>query len=464
MAESDITQGVSFPSPFVWGAATSAYQIEGGRTDGKGQSIWDTFSDQGRLRDSGDVACDHYHRWSEDVALMKELGINAYRLSIAWTRVLPEGTGEVNQAGLDFYRRLIDALNNNGIAPWVTLYHWDLPQALQNQGGWAQRKTIDAFVRYTAVLADGLGDRVTHWITHNEPWVATVLGHIDGVFAPGLSDWSDGLRAGHHILVSHGRAVEALRERLPKAQIGIALDCRPADPDSPSPERSAWRHFDGFRNRWFFDPVFGQGYPSDMVKAYRERGRRIDFIEKGDLEVIATPIDFLGLNYYTSVYVLPGDEESEVPAVEPGPNPPEGYTEMGWKITPDALTDFLGRVTRTYQPPLIVVTENGASYSESPGPDGRVHDQRRIEYLQSHISAVEAALDAEFPVGGYFVWSLLDNLEWISGFSQRFGLVHVDHTTQKRTPKDSFYWYRDLIRSAGPPRKRRNLNPARWIH
>lgn len=439
---------MSFPSDFVWGAATSAYQIEGGRTDGKGQSIWDTFSDQGRLRDRGDMACDHYHRWPEDVAHMKGLGLNAYRMSIAWTRVLPDGTGDINQTGLDFYRRLIDALNESGVTPWVTLYHWDLPQALQDDGGWSNRTTIDAFVRYTDVLAEGLGDRVTNWITHNEPWVAMALGHIDGVFAPGISDWNTGLRAGHHILVSHGRAVSTLREHSPEAKIGIALDCRPSRPATDSAEDSiAWQHFDGYRNRWFFDPVFGKGYPEDMIRAHRDRGRAVDFVRNGDLALISAPIDFLGLNYYTSIEIKPGMEESEEPEVGPGPNPPPGYTEMGWKITPHALTDFLVRIQNDYRPPQVIITENGASYSDGPDADGRVRDQRRIDYLQAHLGALEGAIQAGVPVNGYFVWSLIDNLEWISGFSQRFGLIHVDHTTQKRTPKDSYYWYRDLIAS-----------------
>jgi beta-glucosidase len=438
---------LTLPDDFVLGAATSAFQIEGGRSDGKGQSIWDTFSDQGRMQNPGDVACDHYHRWPEDVALMKALGLDAYRFSVAWTRVLPEGTGHVNQAGLDFYQRLIEGLLEAGITPWLTLYHWDLPQALADRGGWVNRQTIEAFVEYTDLLAATFGDRVEHWITHNEPWVATVLGHIEGVFAPGLTDWSDGLRAGHHLLVSHGRAVAALRERVPRAEVGIALDCRPADPDVPAQLRPAWRHFDGYRNRWFFDPVFGLGYPDDMLRAYRRRGRRVDFIEPGDLEVIAVPIDFLGLNYYTSVQVRAGAEESEDSPVKAGPNPPSGYTEMGWKITPKALTDFLGRVHRQYQPARIIVTENGASYSDGPGSDGRVRDQRRIDYLKSHLEAVELAIEAGVPVGGYFVWSLLDNLEWTAGFSQRFGLVHVDHATQKRTPKDSFEWYRNVIKT-----------------
>ncbi|MGQ0847589.1 MAG: GH1 family beta-glucosidase [Actinomycetota bacterium] len=435
------------PPDFTWGVATSAYQIEGGRTDGKGQSIWDTFSDQGRLMDRGDTTCDHYHRWPEDVALMTELGVNAYRFSVAWTRVLPDGIGAVNHKGLDFYRRLIDALFEAGITPWLTVYHWDLPQALQDRGGWANRATVDAFSRYTEVLAEAFGDRVKRWITHNEPWVATVLGHIEGVFAPGLTDWGNGLTAGHHILLSHGRAVPIIRALSPGAEIGIALDCRPSTPASDRlSDIAADVHFDGFRNRWFFDPVFGKGYPDDMVENYVGRGRTdMSFARPGDLEAIGVPIDFVGINYYTSIEIAAGGEESESGLVAPGPNPPRGYTEMGWEITPAALTGFLRRVSDQYRPARIVITENGASYSDGPSTDRKIHDSRRIEYLRAHVDATRQAIGHGVSVAGYFVWSLLDNLEWTSGFSQRFGLVHVNHATQVRTPKDSFYWYRDLI-------------------
>ncbi len=421
--------------PPVLGAATSAYQIEGGREDGKGQSIWDTFSDQGRLADPGDVACDHYHRFEEDVALLK--GLDAYRFSIAWSRVLPDGDGEVSQKGLDFYRKLIDGLLESGVAPWVTLFHWDLPQALQDRGGWASRATVDAFLRYVTVVSDALGDRVKNWITQNEPWVYSTLGHIEGVFAPGISDWKSGLAVAHHILLSHGKAVPILRGA--GASVGIAIDCRPSRPATPADEE-ANRHFDGFRNRWYFDPIFGKGYPADMEAIYRHRNRWDgSLVQDNDMQTIATPIDFLGLNYYTSINVRSGNEESELEDTPRGADPPDGYTEMGWAITPVALTEFLGRLTADYSPPSIVITENGASYSEWPD------DQRRIDYLEQHLHAVSDARDSGVPVDGYFVWSLLDNLEWVSGFSQRFGLVHVDHQTQVRTPKASYHWYRDLI-------------------
>jgi len=438
-------------SDFVFGAATSAYQIEGGRfQDGKGESIWDRFADIGRMPESGDVACDHYNRWQEDIRLMAELGLDAYRFSIAWTRILPEGRGEVNQAGLDFYDRLVDGLLVAGITPYPTLYHWDLPQSLEDEGGWTKRATADAFAEYAAVVGERLGDRVVNWITHNEPWVATYLGHLEGVFAPGRTSWEEALAAGHHILLSHGKAVGALRAA-GASRVGIAIDCRPAYPATDSEEDAeATRHFDGFRNRWFYDPIFGKGYPADIVAEYRERGRfssdTIPVEHPGDHEVIAVPIDFLGINYYTSIAISAGrGDETEETDVPSGPNPPPGHTEMGWPITPDALTRFLERIESDYDPPSILITENGASYSDGLGPDGAVHDERRIDYLNDHIGAVVAAQDVGVPVDGYFVWSLLDNLEWVEGYRQRFGLIHVDHTTRTRTPKDSYFWYRDLI-------------------
>lgn len=445
---------MGFPPGFVWGAATSAFQIEGGRTDGKGQSIWDTFSDRGRLADRADLACDHYHRWPADVALMKELGLDAYRLSIAWTRILPEGTGAVNQKGVDFYKRLIDGVIEAGITPWVTLHHWDLPQTLQNQGGWAARETVGAFVEYVEVVVAALGDRVSHWITQNEPWVAAVLGYAEGVFAPGVADWKSGILAGHHLLLAHGEGMAAIRSRSVNAKVGLALDCRPARPASQRAEDvDAWKHFDGYRNRWFFDPLFGHGYPDDIMSSYRGMGRihDVEWIRNGDLDLISSPIDFLGLNYYTSLVIEAGQEEGERSGVDPGPQPPPGFTEMGWAVTPEALTEFLGRINEDYWQGPIYITENGASYSDGPGRDGAIHDVRRIEYLHSHLAAIEAAIDQGMPVAGYFHWSLLDNLEWLAGFSQRFGLIHVDPETMVRTPKASFEWYRDVIARNGLP-------------
>lgn len=437
--------------PFAWGVATSAYQIEGGRYEGgKGASIWDTFSDEGRLRDRGDIACDHYHRLEEDLDLLAGLGVNAYRFSVAWTRVMPDGDGRVSREGLDFYDRLISGLEERGIEPCLTLYHWDLPQTLQDKGGWASRNTIDAFANYATLLAETFGDHVGRWITQNEPWVSAFLGHRDGVFAPGMTSWEAALVVGHNLLVSHGRAARAIRRVVPDASVGIALDCRPSEPADESAV-AANRYFDGFRNRWFFDPVFGLGYPEDMVSAYTERGylpSGLDgLVEEGDMEVIAVPGDFLGVNYYTTVAVSSGSEESDEPEGPIGPGAPEGWTEMGWRDNSQGLTDFLRRVSETYAPSSILVTENGASFSDPPDAGGRVEDNRRIEYLDAHITAALNARSEGLPVDGYFVWSLLDNIEWTHGFSQRFGLVWVDPDTLERTPKDSYYWYRDRIGS-----------------
>lgn len=434
---------------FIWGVATSAYQIEGARHEGgKGESIWDRFSDLGRLHDPGDVATDHYHRLEEDLDLLGDLGVDAYRFSTAWTRVIPDGDGEVNQAGVDFYRRLVDGLRARDIEPYLTLYHWDLPQALQDQGGWRSRATIDAFARYAGVMAEALGDHVDQWITHNEPWVASFMGHLEGRFAPGIEDWPTALTAAHHILVSHGRSARRIKETSGDSQVGITLDCRPAKPSDESAAPAAQR-FDGFRNRWFFDPVFGLGYPTDMVDIYRSEGwLPQDLIRDGDMEEIAAPIDFLGINYYTTVEIS-GDIEYAEPTEGPvGPDPDEDFTEMGWRTDPQGLADFVERVSREYSPRSILVTENGASYSDGPGPDGEIHDQRRIDYLDRHIDAVMSAREDGVPVDGYFVWSLMDNLEWLAGFTQRFGLVWVDPDTLERIPKDSYRWYRDRIRES----------------
>jgi beta-glucosidase len=407
------------------------------------------------MPDSGDVACDHFHRWREDIALMAELGVTAYRFSTAWTRIVPDGLGPVNQAGLDFYNRLVDEMLDNGITPWLTLYHWDLPQALQDKGGWLNRDTVDAFATYADVVSDALGDRVKNWITQNEPWVSAHLGHGIGLFAPGIADFGSALVAGHHLLLSHGRAVPRIRANSSNARVGIALDCRPSHPASADPaDVAANRVHDGFRNRWFFDPVFGRGYPDDAIEVVEERGvfdgPRLPFVQPGDMEDIAVPTDFLGLNYYSSVAIQAGDEDGDGAVLPPGPDQPDGYTEMGWEITPEALTDYLGYLDAEYSPATIVITENGASYSDGVGGDGSVHDQRRIEYLASHIGATADALDAGVPVRGYFLWSLLDNLEWVAGYSQRFGIVWVDHATGQRVPKDSYRWYRRVIADGLP--------------
>ena len=436
---------------FTWGVATSAYQIEGG-SESRGRSIWDRFAAvEGNIADgtSGEIATDHFRRYREDVSLMKDLGVDAYRFSTAWPRVIPDGVGRVSQDGLDFYDRLVDELLSAGIDPWVTLYHWDLPLPLEERGGWPNRSTAEAFADYTDAVTKRLGDRVKNWITINEPWVAAFLGYLEGIHAPGRKSWRDALAAAHHLLLAHGRAVPVIRSNVASARVGIALDCRPVEPASPSmADTMATRHFDGFRNRWFFDPIFGRGYPEDMVAAYRARGRidrdGIGFEHALDQEEIATEIDFLGINYYTSLTVTPGAEERDEPEHEPGPDPEPGFTEMGWRNTPWALSRFLERVQRRYAPNEIVITENGASYTDVPDTD----DWRRVEYLGTHIEALRHSAKKGVPVAGYFVWSLMDNFEWGLGYTQRFGLVSVDRETLERKPRQSFRWYRDQIRAS----------------
>lgn len=439
---------------FLWGAATSAFQTEGARREGgRGDSIWDEFADAGRVPGFDLLGCDHYHRWEEDLDLLAALGVGAFRFSVSWPRVIPDGSGDPNPEGIRFYRNLVEGLRERGISPALTLYHWDLPASLQKDGGWANRETVEWFDRYADLLAAELGESVDYWITQNEPWVSAMLGHLEGVFAPGLRDWDTALRAGHHLLLSHGKAARSIKDRLPEASVGIALDCRPGYPASDSePDLEATRHFDGFRNRWFFDPVFGKGYPNDVVDTFRRRGRLgkglEDFVLGDDLEVIASPIDFLGLNYYTTIDVSAGADELDTPAVEPGPNPPDGHTEMGWRNDPVGLHRYLHHIDDTYRPPSVLITENGASFSEGPDERGRIRDQKRIDYLDAHIEAIAKARAEGVPVDGYFVWSLLDNLEWTSGYGQRFGLVWVDHTTGERIPKDSFAWYSSRVRES----------------
>ena len=428
----------AFPSDFVWGAATAAYQVEGAATeDGRGESIWDRFSaTPGNVAngDTGAIACDTYHRYAEDIRLMRTLGIGAFRLSVAWPRILPEGRGPVNRAGLDFYDRLVDDLLANGLDPYVTLYHWDLPQALEENGGWPVRDTVDAFTEYTEVVVARLGDRVRHWITQNEPWVISWLGYGLGVHAPGRTSDSDALAAGHHILLAHGRAAEVLRREAPASEVGIAIDLVPMYPfsDTEADIEAAHRE-DGFRNRWFLDAVLGRGYPEDMLERYAEI---LPPIADGDLETIAAPLDFLGINYYTRNVVRAGVGEVATEGAE--------HTDMGWEVYPDGLRDLLVRLHAEYELPDLYITENGAAFPDSRN-NGTVRDPRRIAYLGGHLDAVASAIADGVPVRGYFLWSLLDNFEWAFGYSRRFGIVYVDFETLERVPKDSFAWYRDFI-------------------
>lgn len=447
----------TIPNGFVLGAATSSFQIEGA-ADRRGETIWDRFIAERGLPDDGRTACAHLDLLEHDLDLMAELGLEAYRFSVAWARVLPEGAGRPDAAGLGFYDRLVDGLLERGIAPWLTLFHWDLPQAIEDSGGWRVRDTVGRFEDYTALVTGTLGDRVTNWITQNEPWVASMLGHRDGVFAPGGTDMGEALTVAHHLLVSHGAAAQVIRSSVPHARVSIAVDCRPAEPASDrTADVAATRHFDGFRNRWFLDPLFGRGYPEDMVASYRASGRfdaRVDGdgpVREGDAALIAQPLDVLGLNYYTGIRIAAGREEDETPEVAPGPNPPPGHTEMGWAIQPDVLGAFLRRLHEDYAPTSIMITENGASFSDAPDADGRVRDERRTAYLRAHVAAALDAREAGVPVEGHLTWSLLDNLEWTQGFAQRFGIVWVDHATQQRIVKDSGWWLRDAIASRALP-------------
>ncbi|MEU1887069.1 GH1 family beta-glucosidase [Micromonospora sp. WMMD987] len=430
-----------FPAGFRWGVSTSAYQIEGGATaDGRGPSIWDTFAHTpGRIADgsTGDVACDHYHRHREDVALLAGLGVSAYRFSIAWPRVRPGGTGPVNTAGLDFYDRLVDDLLAVGIDPVATLFHWDLPQPLEDAGGWLNRDTAAHFAEYAALTAARLGDRVKLWITLNEPFIHLSLGHGTGEHAPGRTLLFDSLPAAHHQLLGHGLAVAALRAHS-SAPVAIANNYSPVvrhgDTDA---DRAAATAYDDLHNHLFTDPLLGRGYPDGLDPGV---------VHDGDLAVIAAPLDVLGVNYYNPTGVRAPEEGSPVPFTLV---PLEGYprTAFDWPVVPDGLRDLLVGLRDRYGDalPTIQVTEGGCAWDDVPDPDGRVHDPDRIAYLDGHLRAVRTAIDEGVDVTGYFVWSLLDNWEWAEGFTKRFGLVHVDFATGTRTPKSSYAWYRSQV-------------------
>ncbi len=441
---------LQFPKGFIWGTATSAYQIEGAwNEDGRGLSIWDTFSHApGRTYhgDNGDSAADHYHRWKEDIGLMTEIGINAYRFSIAWTRILPEGTGAANKGGLDFYDRLVDALLEKGITPYPTLFHYDLPQALQDRGGWPDRDTAKHFGEYARIVGERLGDRVTNWITHNEPFVTAVAGHFTGEHAPGIQDPMAAFTAGHHLMLSHGYAVQALRAagRRP-LNIGVALNLNPVHPASDSePDRLAATMYDGILNRMFLDPILKGKYPDDIMSTL---GFLFPPMQPDDLKTISEPLDFLGVNYYSRNVVR---REENFPLIQSVPVMPEGneYSQM-WEIYPEGIHELLKRIHTDYAPANILVLENGICVPDGIDFDGRVRDERRIRYLRNHIAHVHRAISDGIPVTGYFVWSLLDNFEWALGYQMRFGLVYVDFETKKRTMKDSGRWYARVIKENG---------------
>ncbi len=444
--------GTGFPDGFLWGAATAAYQIEGAwDEDGRGASIWDTFCHKrGTIvdGDTGDVACDHYHRHRADVTLMGNLGLRGYRFSVSWPRVMPEGAGRVEHRGLDFYDRLVDDLLGASITPMLTLFHWDLPQALQDRGGWISREIVEAFVDYADVVSAALGDRVALWITLNEPSVVAMDGHVVGEHAPGISDPAIGIEVAHNLLVSHGLAVSALRANGAR-QVGIAINVwsQRAATEAPGDLAAADRRY-AAEAGWYLDPLYGKGYPAEILDIYESKGWAPPIVD-GDMDVIATPTDFLGLNYY-SESVVRADQAHEpfgtADAEEPGER-----TDVGWLVAPDGLFDVLTRVDRDHSPPAIYVTENGAAFTDVVSADGSVHDERRVAYLRDHFEAAGRAIEEGVPLLGYFVWSLLDNFEWAEGFSKRFGIVRVDYETLERTVKDSGWFLRDVIRANGLP-------------
>jgi beta-glucosidase len=465
----------AFPTGFVWGSATASYQIEGAvAEDGRRPSIWDTFSHtDGKVRngDTGDIACDHYHRMPEDVAIMADLGLQAYRFSVAWPRIVPTGSGAVNQAGIDFYSRLVDELLARDIAPLVTLYHWDLPQPLEDDGGWTNRATAERFGEYAAVVGQALGDRVSTFTTLNEPWCAAYLGYASGVHAPGRTSNADALSAAHHLNLAHGLGSTALRSVLPRSgKVSVTLNLAQVRPASDSAEDlDAVRHVDGLSNRIFLDPMLRGRYPADLLDDLQHI-TDWSFIRDNDTDLINTPLDVLGINYYSPARVAAATPEllgrlagrwvndpsgTDGPTAYPGTDlavsiPQDGpYTAMRWRIEPASLTELLVRVHRDYPDLALMITENGAAFDDVVADDGAVHDTDRISYLHGHLGAAHDAIAAGVDLRGYFVWSLMDNFEWAWGYSKRFGIVRVDYPTGERLVKDSARWYRDVIAAGG---------------
>ncbi|MFC7383220.1 GH1 family beta-glucosidase [Sphaerisporangium rhizosphaerae] len=457
---------LAFPTGFVWGAATSAYQIEGSTdVDGRGTSIWDTFVRQpGRILngENADVAIDHYRRYRDDVAVMAELGLTAYRFSVSWPRIMPDGAGTVNQAGLDFYRRLVDELLANGIEPWLTLYHWDLPQALEDLGGWPARDTSKRFADFAACVHQALGDRVKQWSTVNEPWCAAFLGYSSGEHAPGRREPAASIRAAHHLNLAHGLAVQALRAQGADARIGGSVNLYAISPASDdAADLDAARRIDGLQNRFFLDALLKGSYPEDVL-ADLSAVTDIDFIQDGDMETISTPFDTLMVNYYSRFTVSgkPGGAASAAAAPTGAGSPWPGnehvsfvnggrpVTSMGWEIDDLGLYEVLQRVATEYPSIPLVISENGAAFDDVVA-DGSVDDQKRLAYIEAHLRTCHAAIEAGIPLKGYFAWSLMDNFEWAWGYGKRFGLVYVDYESQRRTPKASAFWYADTIRRGG---------------
>lgn len=462
----------TFPKDFAWGTATAAYQIEGAvQEDGRGSSIWDTYVRQpGAILngDNADIADDHYHRYGEDAALMGWLGAPYYRFSIAWPRIVPEGSGKLNQPGLDFYKRLLDSLEENDVKPWVTLYHWDLPQTLQDRGGWANRDTALRFADYAAAVHDALSDRISDWTTLNEPFCSAFYGYASGTQAPGIKNPRQALAAGHHLLLGHGLAAARIRSQDPASQVGITLNLSPTLPASESPaDHAAARRIDARKNRFFLDPLFKGSYPEDMLEEVSHLGFA-DVVQDGDLNLVSAPLDFLGANYYRRFVVRAASAEDQGTPIVVDDEAPSAGTEatpyvgcedvefvpsglprstMGWEVDPEGLHQLLTRLPRDYQVPPLYITENGMALYDEPNDAGEIDDQERIKFMQAHLRAAHQALEDGVDLRGYFAWSLLDNFEWSLGLEKRFGLIHVDYKSQARTPKASAHWYKALVLS-----------------
>ncbi len=437
---------IQFPKEMKWGAATASYQIEGAvDKDGRGLSIWDTFSKTpGKVvnGDNGDVACDSYHRYKEDVAIMKDLGISMYRFSVSWPRIFPNGTGEVNKKGLEYYHNLVDELLANGIEPLCTLYHWDLPQALQDKGGWDNRETIDAFVEYAELMFKEFEGKIKYWITFNEPWCVSFLSNFIGAHAPGYQDLQLATNVAHHLLVAHGKTVKAFRQLGVEGQIGYAPNVEWNEPYSNKQEDiDACRRAGAWFIEWFFDPVFKGSYPQFMVEWFEKKGVKMK-IEDGDMETIHQPIDFLGINYYTGSV----GKYAENSGLFDHERVDAGYqkTDIGWNVFPEGFYKVLTYITEKYGQVPIYITENGSCYNDEPD-NGVVNDQGRIDYLQQHLISLNRSMNSGVNIKGYLTWSLLDNFEWAEGYTMRFGIVHVNYRTLERTKKNSFYWYKQTV-------------------
>ncbi|WP_010257807.1 GH1 family beta-glucosidase [Treponema primitia] len=442
-----------FPNGFEWGTASASYQIEGAwDADGKGECIWDRFSHTpGHIHDgtTGDRACDFYHRYEDDIRLAKKLGIKVYRFSISWPRIFPDGTGAVNEAGIAFYRKVLTCLHDNGIKAGVTMYHWDLPQKLQDRGGWANREIVGWFETYAKTLYERLGDLVDYWITLNEPYCTSIIGYWIGEHAPGYHDYSMALSAVHHLLLAHGAAVKAYRKTGLKADIGITLNMNisyPYNPDCPEDVAAAKRNQE-HSNNLFGDPIFLGKYPEELFSYLKKRGVVLPDIQTGDMELISQKVDFFGLNTYFTDHVKA--DETAWPLGTASGKTGRPQTDMGWEVNPEGMYDLLKWIHSRYNPPKVIITENGAATNDWVNVEGKVDDPNRIDYLYRYLAQVHKAIQEGVPVQGYYVWCFCDNFEWAKGLSKRFGIVYVDYDTQKRTPKESAYWYAELIKNNG---------------